>query len=54
MKRTTWQRISHGRASVSWGQPPYGEPRLVGNAPLDAIEDLITALHMIPKQEPTP
>jgi hypothetical protein len=46
-----WKRVTNGRATVSWGKPFYGQPRLMANVPVDAIDDLIEALaiarHMI-------
>jgi broad specificity phosphatase PhoE len=41
-----WTLFRHGEATVSVGQPFYGRPKIVGNAPLSAngFDALIAAL----------
>lgn len=41
-----WHSFTSGDAKVSYGQPFYGKPRIIANAPLhdDAFQDLIQAI----------
>jgi hypothetical protein len=39
-------RIKYGAATVSWGPRPYGNHRIIANAPIDAWNDLLEAIRI--------
>jgi hypothetical protein len=39
-------RFRYGKASVSWGKPPYGSEQIIANAPIDAWDDLLDAVRI--------
>lgn len=38
------RRIRRGKATVSWGPQHFGQPSVVANAPVSAIDDLVAAV----------
>lgn len=43
-RRSDRRTVAVGRATVSYGPVPYGKPYIIANCPVEAIDDLISAV----------